>query len=363
MGARARGSSPAIHWWFYAYAVLGVVAGVAYGFLAGWTLSTALEVLIVLSLASTLVYSGVDARDRPLSARGLARAVGLTTATGASFALLAVAIAAIWLLEGHPVVDAEFMVVFGMWLGLAVGAQASLYVAASEEKRTRLADLVKLLTMNQRVLRHNLRNQLSVVDGHLQNLERDAGTDDHDIEVARHHLEKLLETSESARRILNIWESDERRALDAAAVVAAAAERAQDDYPDADIGLGASEDATVSAHPALEDAVYELLSNAVEHNDDDVSVSASVRNPPGREVVIEVADTGPGVPASERQVFDQPEETSLSHASGLGLWFVYWTVRESGGRVAFDDTSGGQVSVRLPDADGRQSPWASLLGR
>lgn len=359
---RASTDAP-LHRWFYAYAVAGVVSAIAYGFLVGWTFAVGLEVLIVLGLSVTLVYSGVDARDRSLSARGLARAAGLTALAGASFSLLAVAVALIWYLEGHPVVDVEFMVVFAMWLGLAVGAQASIYAVASEDERTRLADLVKLLTMNQRVLRHNLRNELSVVDGHLQNLERRVGTDDRDVGVARHHLDEVLATSERARRILDIWESDQRRELDAVAVVADAVERVRDRYPDADVELAAAGDATVAAHPALGDAVYELLANAVEHNADDVSVTATVRNSPGGDVVVEVADTGPGVPENERRVLDQPEETSLSHASGLGLWFVYWTVRESGGRVEFDDAPDTPVRIRLPNVDEPRSRWERLLGR
>ena len=164
--------------------------------------------------------------------------------------------------------------------------------------------------------------------------------------------------------MLAIWESDERQALRAVDVVTAAVERARDRYPDADVGLDATADATVSVHPALEDAVFELLANAVEHNDDDVSISATVRTLPGGDVAIEVADTGPGVPENERRVLDQPEETSLSHASGLGLWFVYWTVRESGGRVEFDcDEPGTPVRITLPDPDGRRPRWQRLFGR
>jgi signal transduction histidine kinase len=353
-----------LHWWFYAFAAVGVLGAVAHGVLVGWSVAVGLESLIILALALTLVYSGLDARDRGLSAPGIARAAGLTVLTGASFSLLAVAIALVWRLEGHPVVDVEFMVVFAMWLGLAIGAQASLYAVASSEERARLADLVKLLTMNQRILRHNLRNELAVVDGHLQNIERQVGTDDRDVEVARRHLDELLATSERARRILDIWESDKRRDLDVVDVVADAVERVRERYPDANVELATSEDATVSAHPALGDAVYELLANAVEHNDVDVRVSATVRNPPGSDVFVEVADTGPGVPENERRVLDQPVETTLSHASGLGLWFVYWTVRESGGRVEFDDdASGTPVRIRLSDADDGGFRWARLFGR
>ncbi|MCD2203480.1 sensor histidine kinase [Halobacterium sp. KA-6] len=362
--AHERLTDAAAHWWFYVYAVVGFVAAVGYGYYVGWSVAVGLEVLILLSLAATLVHSGIDARGREISQAGLVRATGLTALTGVSFALLAVAISLIWQLEGHPVVDTEFMVVFAMWLGLAVGAQASLYAVGSEEKRTRLADLVKLLTMNQRVLRHNLRNELSVVDGHLQNLEEKVGSDDEDVTIARHHVDELLETSERTRRILGIWGSDECREQDAGAVLADAVERLRERYPDVDVEIAASEDAVVSAHSALGDAVYEVLANAVEHNDEDVRILASVTNPPDDDVVFEVADTGSGIPDHERYILDQPEETTLSHASGLGLWLVYWTVRESGGTVDFaDDADGSTVRLTLPDATVRPGLWGRLVGR
>ncbi|CQH57920.1 histidine kinase [Halobacterium hubeiense] len=361
---RERATKPAAHWWFYAYAALGYVVAVAYGFHVGWTLAVTLETLILLALSGTLVYSGTDARGRDVSQPGLVRAARLTTLTGVSFALLAVAVALIWLLKGHPVVDVEFMVVFAMWLGLAVGAQASLYAVVSEEKRTRLADLVKLLTMNQRVLRHNLRNELAVVDGHLQNLETRLGAGDEDVAVARHHVDELLENSERTRRILDIWESGDCREQDAGAVLADAVERLRQQYPGADVEIAATEDAAVSAHAALEDALYEVLANAVEHNDESVRITASVRNPPGDDVVVEVADTGSGIPGREYDVLDQPEETTLSHASGLGLWLVYWTVRESGGSVEFaDDGDGTTVRFRLPDATAEPGVWERLVAR
>ncbi|NIC00533.1 ATP-binding protein [Halobacterium sp. R2-5] len=95
-----------------------------------------------------------------------------------------------------------------------------------------------------------------------------------------------------------------------------------------------------------------------------VRVSASVRDLPGDDVVIEVADTGAGIPDYERRILDQPAETTLSHASGLGLWLVYWTARESGGTVEFGaDSDGTTVRFRLPDADRRASRWERLVGR
>lgn len=338
-------------WGFYGYAAVGCLLAAVHFAVEDGGLGTALEAGIILALSLTLVYSGWDAERTDVSPEGTVRALAWTGVIGVTFSLLAVAVALIWGLEGHPVVDTAFMVVFALTLGLAVGAPTSVYAVASEEKRRRLADLVKLLTLNQRVLRHNLRNELSIVDGHLENLGDRVGEDDADVAVARRHVDELLATSERARRILDLWDSDDCREQSVRDVLASAVERARERYPGADIEVDASTDATVSAHPALVDAFYETLANAVEHNDPDVRVTATVATD-GGDAVVDVSDTGRGITASERAIFDQPGETKLSHASGLGLWLVYWTVRESGGSVSFRENqpTGTTVRVRLPRA-------------
>jgi signal transduction histidine kinase len=339
-------------WGFYGYAAVGSLLAVVFLAVEPKTVATALEAAIVLALSLTLVYSGWDAEQTDVSPEGTVRALAWTGVIGVTFSLLAVAVALVWSLEGHPVVDTTFMVVFALALGLAVGAPASVYAVASGEKRRRLADLVKLLTLNQRVLRHNLRNELSIVDGHLENLGDRVGEDDADVAVARRHVDELLATSERTRRILDLWDSDDCREQAVGDVLASAVERVRERLPDADVEVDASTDATVSAHSALEDAFYEALANAVEHNDPDVRVTATVATD-GGDAVVDVSDTGRGITASERAIFDQPGETKLSHASGLGLWLVYWIVRESGGSVSFSENepTGTTVRLRLPRAD------------
>jgi len=51
-------------------------------------------------------------------------------------------------------------------------------------------------------------------------------------------------------------------------------------------------------------------------------------------------------------VLRQPEETSLEHGSGIGLWLAYWSANKSGGQLSFGDQSnGGSVTLSLPRAD------------
>jgi K+-sensing histidine kinase KdpD len=49
-------------------------------------------------------------------------------------------------------------------------------------------------------------------------------------------------------------------------------------------------------------------------------------------------------------VLQRGRETSLEHASGLGLWLVHWIVTESGGSVSFEEREprGSVVELTLP---------------
>ena len=52
-------------------------------------------------------------------------------------------------------------------------------------------------------------------------------------------------------------------------------------------------------------------------------------------------------------VLQRGRETSLEHASGLGLWLVHWIVTESGGSVSFEEREprGSVVELTLPRAE------------
>ncbi|MCC7494407.1 MAG: PAS domain-containing sensor histidine kinase [Fimbriimonadaceae bacterium] len=78
-----------------------------------------------------------------------------------------------------------------------------------------------------------------------------------------------------------------------------------------------------------------------------------------------VSDTGPGVPARERQrIFERFRQAPGSHArggSGLGLAIAQAVVTHHGGRIAVDDAPGGgaRFSVWLPT----EPPADSVVGR
>jgi signal transduction histidine kinase len=67
-----------------------------------------------------------------------------------------------------------------------------------------------------------------------------------------------------------------------------------------------------------------------------------------------VADTGPGIPAAERErVFDRFYRLpgTAASGSGLGLAIVRAITDRNGATVALGDTSGGGLTVRVTFAD------------
>ena len=221
-------------------------------------------------------------------------------------------------------------------------------ITAERRREQRLAVL-------NRVLRHNLRNDLNVVQGYL-----DIATDRVDdadlrgmLETATRKTAGVIELGEKARSIENAMG-------DGAGGTASVAVRPllrdiRDDLragADAEIRIEAPGELSVRTDPSVLAVVLEnLVENAVEHTDTDAPVVTVRVGTDEAGVTIEVEDDGPGVPDHELDVLDATEETALEHGSGLGLWIVKWGVASLGGTVAFDVSDAGTVArVTLPDA-------------
>ncbi len=94
--------------------------------------------------------------------------------------------------------------------------------------------------------------------------------------------------------------------------------------------------------------VDNLLSNAVHHSPPDSSVQVDIAVGPG-EVVLTVADTGPGVPDDLKEgVFRAFERgPGRSAGLGLGLFIVRRFAEIQGGRAWVEDTPGGGATFRV----------------
>ncbi|MFC6951896.1 PAS domain S-box protein [Halorubellus litoreus] len=219
---------------------------------------------------------------------------------------------------------------------------------------TEFKDNEQRLAVLDRVLRHNLRNNLNVVTGRTRALA------DHEDDAVRKSVEAVEEAASDVLEIANKARAFQQALEDAhsslgtveiCAVardvvddVAAATERAS-----VSCELESAASLRVRGNEAVELAIAELVENAVAHNPNaDPSVRVTVSRSDGEARVV-VADDAPLIPEQEVAVLESDVETPLEHASGLGLWLVRWTATTFGGQLAFDSTpEGNLVTFALP---------------
>ena len=336
------------------FAALGALcAGLGVGHLAlQWgSVGALLESALIVGLSGFVFYTVYDLPDWGISRTGRWRAVRIAALTALSFASLAGVVWLIWLL-GHHAFKLSFLIAFATSLGAAVGSRAGPYAVKADEQLAEAEELATLLSINDRVLRHNIRNELSVAIGYLDGIE-DVEDDAEVAEraaIVREHLDELAETSERTRRIASIWRTGELQSFDLVSLVEGQVGRVTAEAPGLTVETDLPDRCVVSAHPSLPLAFDEALRNAVEHNDDDVTVAVRVRRDDDGATLV-VADTGRGLPSIERETLRNAEETPLEHTEGLGLWLIYWTVTRGGGTVEFaeNDPQGTVVRIRLPD--------------
>jgi PAS domain S-box-containing protein len=203
------------------------------------------------------------------------------------------------------------------------------------------------LTVMNRVLRHNLRNDLNVVQGYVEaSAER---VDSEEIAVmlgtAVDKTAELARTGEKVRDLeAAIGESADRQAVDLKPLLEGVTGRVTDTHGGTvETNLAA---VTVRTDPDVLSLVVEnLLENAILHAGDGVALSVRTTD---STVEIVVADEGPGIPDHELETIAAGTETDLVHGSGMGLWVVDWGVDRLGGSVAFDAENGTTATLTLP---------------
>ncbi len=219
------------------------------------------------------------------------------------------------------------------------------------------------LEVSSRVLRHNLRNGMTVIAGHARTLEQAAGDGQADrARTIRDRAEELMETAEKARRMTSSVTPTRREetSVDVVGLIAECRERIAASYPDVEFSLSGPEAMFVRTEnrEALAIAVENVLENAAEHNGAaDPQVTIGVEERQG-EVIVEFVDNGSGIPDIELDALDRGRETPVRHGEGLGLWLAYWGARASGGRISFaSEPSGTEVTFVYPtSSDGAERP-------
>ena len=208
------------------------------------------------------------------------------------------------------------------------------------------------LKVVDRLLRHNIRNELNVVHGRAAQIREETNGEIADAaDGILAPVERLLETAEKSRAVTQILrKQSDGETVDVAAGCRAAAKWLGNRNPNARVDVVAPVSAVATASPNLGNAIDELVENAVEHADAEAP-SVEVRVTEAAESIhVSIRDENPAISEMDRAILeDGRPPNQLSHGSGLGLWLVYWIVARSGGSITVREVEprGNLVTIEL----------------
>lgn len=230
---------------------------------------------------------------------------------------------------------------------LAISTAAHVVIGVHDARRVRaeqLADEQRKLAVLNRALRHNLRNESTILVGHGERLEQEV--DDPSLERSARVVAERARTvgglADKAKTIIELFERERRveHPHDVRTMVDGAAAEVTGDAG-ATVDVSVPDGVWVWADDCYRTALGELVENALEHGEPPVEVTVTADD---EWVHTCVRDAGAGVPAHESVVVGgEADITPLTHASGLGLWLARSAAEANGGHLRFEEESAGTV--------------------
>lgn len=221
---------------------------------------------------------------------------------------------------------------------------------------------VRQIEVLDRILRHNVRNELNVIRGYGETIAGDvSGAVKEQAARIVDFSDSLLKTTEKERKVTRILsENPGQRPVKIGKRTRSLVNEFQSRYPDAAIEEDIEEPAFGAATEYLGWAVGELLENAIEHSDRSTpSVTVEVHTK-GEHVTLAVTDDAPRISEMDLKILDGHEElTPLYHGTGLGLWLVYVIVQQSSASIDVEqfESGGKRIAITFQRAD----PWQEVL--
>ena len=273
---------------------------------------------------------------------------------------------------------------------------------------TRLERREKQVEVLNRLLRHNVRNDLNLLRGYAHTL---CDHDDDEIVAAGTVIDRIadrwLGLAEKGREIEQLSTTASRRTVALQDLLTSVQTAVEQNRPEGVVKIDFDGvDPNIAVSEQWYPAIIELCENGIKHATDQAAgdsvtaaddgestgaasgsisgndrsagpageskgtsgqspgansptpspVTVTVTVKPGSRpewFVIAVADEGPGLPPDERITLQGNSETPLQHGSGLGTWLVRFVVEQFGGRVSVEDynTGGSVVKLHLPIPD------------
>jgi len=228
-------------------------------------------------------------------------------------------------------------------------------VTARAESQRRVERQRDGLDVLNQMVRHDIRNDLQVVSTYLGILEDHIDEDGRQyLEMARESATNAIGLTKSARDLAEMMlnADGDREPTPVREAVSSQIEEVRSTHDHATVTVdGPIPAVEVQANEMLDSVFWNLLTNAIEHNDSndpEVTVSATDRDDT---LEVRVVDNGPGVPDGQKaDIFGKGEKGLESDGTGIGLYLVQRLVEDYGGRVWVEDRLQDQSTEGIKQA-------------
>jgi light-regulated signal transduction histidine kinase (bacteriophytochrome) len=208
--------------------------------------------------------------------------------------------------------------------------------------------------MMQRVMRHNMRNDLNKVRGWAQLIAEESNAEARADQLG--HVERTLDEweamAEELKKIRQVSQSTDANqpTTEARSVITDVVSHSREAHPTLEIEAITGDVEGLRIPSVVEEAITALIRVTADRQTDEAAqVDVSLSDSTDDWIQIDIVDTGRRLTEMETEVLATGEETALIHGQGTGVWLVRTMIKEAGGDISAQrrDTE-VTVSFRVP---------------
>lgn len=208
-----------------------------------------------------------------------------------------------------------------------------MYISISD--RIQEKEYIKVLN---RILRHNLRNKLTVILGNSRMIRDNTGNPEikelaENTVKSSSKIDQLVDESDKARDIIN--SNLKITSVQLQPIISNGVESALSRFDKGKVNVNCNKDIYVNANKKLNVVIESLVDNGIRYNNkEEPKVNIDCENTEDNSTLIKIRDFGESIPKQEADIINNVDDLSKTeHGSGLGLWISRWIINKLDGNI------------------------------
>ncbi len=207
----------------------------------------------------------------------------------------------------------------------------------------------QVMDVLNRILRHNLRTSINVIDGYARNLDSD------DYGQSRIALNAISDRTSAMKQISTkitkvrelLRERDSANKISINEFEEIIKKYQNKSGLNIEYNSDECDKFKVRYGRLFQLAIEELLENSIDKNPEGSNVEINIKRVTKNMMNLEFIDDGKTYSIEKWNIIKSEEETPLKHTDGIGLWIVYWCIMAIGGRIRLIDCNENETKFIL----------------